>query len=183
MCRGKSLRSAKRLWGDTARSDVRAANCVVLRCLVLIKLLTLRSVLWVCEQPLASCMYRLPPFWSYLMSRPRIAGIACVRRFIWIGHWGGPIPKPIELYGISSFLNSLVSKRPEFNKSGSKHAWRATIQKTIQRGNKMCVVYRIYGVRKAMKGTQQYPREFSSHIAKLVVLQSRAFNRVVLGLN
>ena len=171
MSRGVHLRSRSCPWGARYREDVREANIIVVRCLLVIKLLTLRLVFWITEQPLSSCMYRLPPFWSFLLSCPAIRGVRCMRKFLWLGFWGGPVPKPTELWGVCPCLEMLVSKRPKLLPRGNKHAWKTTTQKTIRRGNKNAVVFRVYGVRKNMKNTQEYPRAFAQRLAELVMKQ------------
>ncbi len=105
MCRGKSLRSKLRPFGDTSRHDVVQANEILRRAVLIIRLLALRggAVFWVVEQPLSSCMFRLPPWLALFSWKPSVAGFTCQRKFVWVGHFGGPIPKPTELYAISHF--------------------------------------------------------------------------------
>jgi hypothetical protein len=62
MSRGHTLRSRKQPLGNTCRPDVKAANRIVGRVMFLVRILAMRQVYWIIEQPLNSLLWVMPVF-------------------------------------------------------------------------------------------------------------------------
>ena len=172
LSRGTSLRSdLNGFRGTPDRTDVVLANVIADRIFVLVQVMILRLVEFIIEQPLTSCLFSLRGFRMILKAKPFIKHrrmmVRMTRKFVWLGYFGHIVPKPTVLWGCSRVLGDLFSKRPPTcsrTKSSSRIV-RATTTKLVKRGKKMVSVFRIYGVRKALKVTQQYPRRFCDEVA------------------
>ena len=111
--RGHTKRSRATPLGDELRSDVRNANRIVRRVLVILNILVRRSVFFIIEQPAGSLLWRMPGVRRIARS-VQIKNIKWQRRFVWLGHYGHRIAKPAELQGIfPDMQNILPSKRPQ----------------------------------------------------------------------
>ena len=60
MSRGHTLRSRKQPLGNTCRLDVKSANRIVRRIMFLVRILAMRKVYWILEQPLNSLLWVMP---------------------------------------------------------------------------------------------------------------------------
>ncbi len=160
---GVHKRTVMRPSGDTSRPDVVANNRIVHRCCVLMRILTARLVQWVCEQPVTSLLFQFGSFLKLRTSaQMHILSSKLRRKFVWLGHWGGAIPKPTVLWGITPIFDVLFSVRPQTRRKASVNK---TTKKTIIKNGRPCVVYRIYGVRKTLKNSQSYPKDFCIEFA------------------
>ena len=92
MNRGTSLRSEGDPLGDLRKPQVRAANMMVSRCILLIYLLEAKGCTWSLEQPCSSCLYCHPRFQQML------ADMRCYRVCLKMGDFGGPTAKPSLIY-------------------------------------------------------------------------------------
>lgn len=164
---GVHKRSLLRPSGDTTRADIRASNLIAHRCCVICRILTLRLVQWIIEQPVTSCFFRFSSFVKLRDSKRKILRFGLQRKFLWLGHWGGNLKKPTALWGISPALDRLHSKRP---KSMPAMSVKKTTLKTIFKDGRWQVVHRIYGVRKVLRNSQVYPERFCKELAGHVAL-------------
>lgn len=168
---GVHKRSMLRPSGDTSRLDVRQCNMIVDRCCLLMRILTLRAVQWICEQPVTSLLFHYASFMRLRTLKLRISHAPLERRFLWLGAWGGDIPKPTALWGISPLLRMLHSKRP----ARAKPSVKTTTKKIIIKNGKPREVYRIYGVRQTLKSSQCYPQLVCKEVAhKFKMIYSRS---------
>ncbi len=171
LSRGTTKRHASNRWlGDTSRLDVSSANVIAARVTTLCKLFVLRLIQFLVEQPLTSCFWSLYVWKRFVRGLPSLRRgkvvLHLMRRCVWMGHWGAIVPKPTILWGIASAMSLLVSKRPKSVRSVSDGSVvvKQTTLKTIIKGGKRVNVFRIYGVRKDLKKTQQYPRRFCDEL-------------------
>ena len=94
LSRGTSKRYAwNKFMGDQSRQDVRDANEIVSRFVTILKILLLRLVQYIVEQPLTSCLFRLAAWRRFARLEPVITlpnGVVLrrKRKFVWLGHWG-----------------------------------------------------------------------------------------------
>jgi hypothetical protein len=159
MSRGHTLRSRKQPLGNTCRSDVKAANRIVGRVMFLVRILAMRRVYWILEQPLNSLLWLMPVF---RQTQEECTGrLPWQRRFLWMGHFGHPLWKPTELVGVFPALErSFPSKRPpKRNTSSAYSQWR----------NKHGV-HRCSG-NPGLKATEHYPPAFCRLAARLIKQQ------------
>lgn len=155
--------------GDTTRSDIRSANLIGHRVTVIVRILVLWLVQLIIEQPLTSCYFELSCFRRLVRLRPSIeyGGLVLplARQFVWLGHWSdaSAVPKPTVLWGCARAFEFLVCKRPL--KPHKNPIVRATTLKCVLKGKKMVKVCRMYGLKKSLKQSQQYPVRFCEAIA------------------
>ena len=155
--RGHTKRSRATPLGDELRSDVRNANRIVRRVLVILNILVRRSVFFIIEQPAGSLLWRMPGVRRIARS-VQIKNIKWQRRFVWLGHYGHRIAKPSELQGVFPDLqNILPSKRPQQKSAiGIYKMWRGATGKV-----------RVCGC-PGLKSTEHYPDQFCKAVASLV---------------
>ena len=171
LSRGTSKRHRTNHWlGDVSRSDVRAANIIAERVVVICKVLMLRLCQFIVEQPLTSCFFNLLCWQRFVRLTPSITRgrvfLRMVRRCVWMGHWGHKTPKPTILWGCAIALTGLVCTRPA-RSLGSAILVKATTTKVVRKGNKFVKVFRIYGLKKELRATQAYPRRFCDDLYAL----------------
>ena len=175
LSRGTSKRNRSNQWlGDIDRTDICQANEIAWRVMILLRVLVLRKVQFIVEQPLTSCFFILRMFRRFQCIKPVIRcglfSLPLTRKFIWLGWYGGPdsVPKPTVLWGCASALlgDNLPSGKPP-TRQGRHQIIKSTTEKLVKRGKHMKVVKRIYGIRKAFKATQEYPRAFCDKLAQL----------------
>ena len=97
LARGHSRRSCTPPAGATSGTDIAQANTMPCRTGCLIRLLILRAVCFFIEQPSSSTLWFLDCF-QQLIADVRQAG-RWKRKFLWMGHYGHTISKPIVLQG------------------------------------------------------------------------------------
>ena len=87
----------KRSWlnapGDTSRSDIRQSHLIVSRVCLLARIMSCRLVQWVVGQPVTYLMFRYRTFMSLRLCQISFFGLKLKRKFLWLGHWGGPMTK------------------------------------------------------------------------------------------
>ena len=159
---GTTKRSHQRPRGNLRLRIVRSANRIAARVLQLLKLCTLRRVQWVVEQPMTSMIFMLPRWQQWLSTRPCIGQLAAVRHFCWLGHWGHSIPKPTVLWGCAACIAHLHSAKP---KQTSNSVVRRTSLKWVLVNKRWVQRYRISGIKKKLKASQEYPRAFCDAVA------------------
>ena len=161
---GTTLRAASNTCGDLSKLVVRNANAIVERMTTLLKLLTLRLVQYIVEQPMTSLMFRYRSF-SALEGFCARHNKHLQKLFLWLGWWGGATPKPSKFIGMSPLLSLFrgVSKRP--GKRGTSLVTKTTL-KTVTRRNKQIQIYRVSGNRKLLKLSGVYPKKFCHHVAQ-----------------
>ena len=157
MSRGHTLRSRKQPLGNTCRLDVKSANRMVRRIMFLVRILAMRKVYWILEQPLNSLLWVMPEV-RQAQEDCTVDGLAWQRRFLWMGHFGHTLWKPTELVGVFPCLEtSFPSKRPPKRNTCSAYSqWRNT------KG-----VHRCSGT-PGLKATQHYPPAFCRLAAQLI---------------
>jgi hypothetical protein len=160
MSRGHTLRSREQPLGNTSRRDVQSANLIVGRVTFLVRILAMRKVYWILEQPLNSLLWVMPVL-RQAQKDCSVRGLAWQRRFVWMGHFGHTLWKPTELVGVFPSLDrSFPSKRPpKRNTSGAYSKWR----------NKHGV-HRCSG-HPGLKATEHYPAAFCRVAARLIKQQ------------
>ena len=127
MSRGTTKRGASNAWaGNEDVECVRLANIIAQRVMILCKVLTLRLVQYMIEQPMTSCFFNMQCFDKCCALKPDLGrhGLRLKRKFVWLGHWGHIIPKPTVLWGSARALKHLVCKRPTPNPSASNSVVR-----------------------------------------------------------
>ena len=145
--RGTSLRSSGRRLGDTLRQQVRDANCMVARVVLLAILTTCRGLVWIIEQPANSLLEKHPRF-QLLLSRMPVYRITT-----YMQAFGGPSLKPTWLYSNSPLIDELARKP-----SGERSATRVEMVKACGRGESTGRIKYTGG--DDLKESQTYPREF-----------------------
>jgi len=165
MARGHTKRTRQSPLGNVAREDVRRANVIVKRVCLLLKILRLREVFYILEQPAGSLLWHQPSIRLAARMRVRVASRKHVRRlrwsrcFVWLGHYGHNLCKPTELCGVFPGLATfLPSKRPV-----GKSACGVYRVRTSQDGKKRWVC----GL-PGLKATEHYPRAFCVAVARHV---------------
>ena len=154
MSRGHTCRSQRRPKGDAQRRDVRQANRIVGRVMFLIRILAMRKVYWIIEQPLNSLLWIMPA----LKQARRDSARAWQRRFLWMGHFGHDLWKPTELVGFFPGLETAwPSKRPSKRETASAYS-----QWVDSKGRKRCAG------KPGLKATEHYPPEFCRVAAALI---------------
>ena len=160
MSRGHTRRSPKQPLGNTSRPDVRSANRIVERVMFLVRILAMRQVYWIIEQPLNSLLWVMPVF-RQAQEDCTVGGLAWQRRFVWMGHFGHLLWKPTELVGVFPRLEkSFPSKRPpKRNTSSAYSQWRNKV------GVRRC------SGQPGLKATEHYPPAFCQLAARLIKRQ------------
>ena len=181
---GTTKRSKKNPKGDTKLRCVRNANEIVRRVVFLMKLCTYRKVQWVVEQPLTSSLWNLPCVKNFFESKPKIKNLTLCRCFLWMGAYCNTgkfnIPKPTVLFGIAPWLQKLQTQKPA--PMGGSITVRTT-RKWVTRNGKKKRVWRIFGHKKLMKASAEYPRKFCDAVAEQFKSTFfRACNAVAAGL-
>ena len=162
MSRGHTRRSRRRPCGNTKRKDVQQANRIVGRVAFLIRILAMRKVYWILEQPLNSLLWVMPVL-QQCRRDCSVADLAWQRRFLWLGHYGHSLWKPTELVGVFPGLeHTLPSKRPPKRDTSSAYSqWRDG------KGRKRCAG------KPGLKATEHYPPCFCQHVAALIKQQAK----------
>ena len=157
IARGHTKRSPLAPLGDCGRGDVRRANRIVERVRILLRLMSMRDVFFILEQPAGSLLWRMPDI-RLAARQYRVKGHRWARRFVWLGHFGHKQFKPTELCGVFPRLGVILqSKRPTRNTTtGVYKFW------SDARGRR-----RVCGGPR-LKATEHYPRAFCRAVAKLV---------------
>jgi len=157
MSRGHTLRSRKQPLGNTRRRDVKLANRIVKRVMFLVRILPMRKVYWIMEQPLNSLLWYMPVL-RQAQENCSVGGLAWQRRFVWMGHFGHKLWKPTELVGVFPRLElSFPTKRPPKRNVFSAYSrWR----------NKQGVRRR--SGKPGLKATEHYPPAFCREAARLI---------------
>ena len=160
MSRGHTHRSREQPLGDTPCRDVKSANVIVGRVMFLVRVLAMRKVYWILEQPLNSLLWAMPEL-RQAQEDCAVRGLAWQRRFAWMGHFGHTLWKPTELVGVFPRLNkSFPSKRPsKRNTSGAYSKWRN------KNGVRRC------SGNLGLKATEHYPAAFCRVAARLIQRQ------------
>ena len=156
MSRGHTKRTRDNPMGDERKRGVAAGNRIVSRVCYLLRILVSRHVYFVLEQPAGSILWKLP-----LMKKAKaglvIKGEKWARRHVWIGHFGGHIAKPTELYGVFPDLASfLYSRKPRFDAGHLDGIYRRW---TNSLGRK-----RVAGL-PGLRRTGEYPKKFCAAVA------------------
>ena len=156
MARGHTKRSYLNPLGDGTRVDVSRANAIARIVTMLCRVLSMRGVFFVMEQPSGSLLWQVPCM-RLAARRLRVKGWQWSRRFVWLGHFGHKINKPTELRGIFPNLAQILpSKRP--------------------RGQSAVGVYRVWTSKKngrrrvggsaGLKSTEHYPKRFCQAVTR-----------------
>lgn len=157
MSRGHTKRSRKKPKGNVKRTDVRQANVIVERVCFLIKILAMRKVYWIIEQPLNSLLWYMPAI-KRARRYYRVNQLNWQRRFLWMGHYGHSLWKPTELVGVFPGLDTAwPTKRPLKGDSSSAYS-----QWHDEQGRR-----RVAG-KAGLKATEHYPANFCNVTAGLV---------------
>ena len=171
LSRGTSMRSVLNHWlGDCHhRPEVHEANVIFSRLILLIRILILRLVQWIIEQPLTSCAFKLNMCKALVRSKPAIR-LPCStrtlrirRHLLWLGHYGHAVPKPTVLVGMTRAIHRLKTVRP---KKQSTQVVKFTTLKWVVKNNKWKLVRRMYGCKRELKNTQIYPRAFCEEVVR-----------------
>ena len=136
--------------------------------MLLIKVVILRLVWFIVEQPLTSCLWKLRVVSSVAKSAVSINGRRLCRKFVWLGHYGHAVPKPTILWGIHKCLKDLPSREPKRSGLAVPIIKTTTLKLRHLKNGTTKSVYRIYGVKSALKATQTYPRLFCDAISRSV---------------
>ena len=171
MSRGTTKRFAENAWlGDEAVECVRAANIIANRIVLLCKLLTLRLVQYMIEQPMTSCFFNMRCFRNCHAMKPHLGrhGLHLARKFVWLGHWVHTIPKPTMLWGSARALKYLVCRKPKSVPGASDSVVRKGSLRWIKVGinGEWIQRRRVSGIHKKLKLSQVYPRAFCNTIAR-----------------
>lgn len=170
MSRGTTKRYAENAWlGNEDLACVRAANIIAKRVVMLCKMLTLRLVQYVIEQPMTSCFFDMQCFRKLCDMKPYLGrhGLRLKRKFVWLGHWGHNIPKPTVLWGCARALKHLVKKKPKIKPDASNSVVRKGSLKWIKANGKWIQRRRVSGIPRKLKQTQVYPLAFCNEVARL----------------
>ena len=168
--RGHTQRSRRSPWGDRSRDDVRSANRMVSIVTALFKLLILRDVYHVCEQPSSSIVWAYKPMRQHLFERPRIGNVRLSGVHVWLGFWGHILTKGTHLVGIFPGLRKIKSKRTKRNPNSAsgQYGWvRGSIRKSGPRKG----TFRIMGCKRpgaSLRETGEYPMLFCEHMMALI---------------
>ena len=157
IARGHTKRSPLAPLGDCGRGDVRRANRIAERVRILLRLMGMRGIFFILEQPAGSLLWRMPAI-RLAARQYRVKGHRWARRFVWLGHFGRKQCKPTELCGVFPRLATILpSKRPKGrNTTGVyKTWWNAHGHRRVCGGPRL-------------KVTEHYPRAFCRAVAKLV---------------
>ena len=166
MSRSHTKRSRRLPKGKSKRQDVRRANLIVDRVAFLIKILSLRKVYWIMEQPLNSLLWVMPAI-ARAKKKCQVRGLGWQRRFLWMGHYGHVLWKPTELVGVfPGMAKAWPTKRPP--KRDTSSAYHAYVDSKGRR--------RSTG-RAGLKATEHYPPAFCSVTASLI--KRAAFSQIV----
>ena len=168
--RGTTERKAENEWlGNEDVACVKAANIIAHRMVLLCKLLTLRLVQYMIEQPMTSCFFKMQCFRTFYALKPNLGrhGLRLRRKFVWLGHWGHHIPKPTVLWGCARALKHLVCKKPKSKPGASDSVVRRGSLKWIKANGKWIQRRRVSGIPGKLKQSQVYPRAFCDEIACL----------------
>ena len=172
MSRGTTKRHASNAWvGDESVARVRLANIIARRIVILCRVLTLRLVQYVIEQPMTSCFFKMQCFHTFCAMKPKLGrhGLQLKRKFVWLGHWGHNIPKATVLWGSARALKHLVCKKPNIPATASSSVVRKGSWKWIWFRGKWIQRRRVSGVPRKLKQTQVYPTAFCEEVARLSV--------------
>lgn len=158
ICKWQSQRScANNFLGDSSKQFVEVGNDLMARSSLLYFLAYLVSAEAVLEQPLNSMMPRTPPL-STVFSFLQSLSVQC-RTVTWLGSFGGPTPKSIQLWHLGLLSSGLVKRsRPK----GLSVLTTSSVSKN--RGRKQ-----FNGIPSALKASQEYPRAFALVVAKLTL--------------
>lgn len=157
MSRGHTKRSRRKPKGNVKRKDVHQANLIVERVSFLIKILAMRKVYWIMEQPLNSLLWYMPAI-KRARRDYQVNKLNWQRRFLWMGHYGHSLWKPTELVGVFPGLDTAwPTKRPLKRDSSSAYS-----QRRDKQGRR-----RVAG-KPGLKATEHYPADFCNATAQLV---------------
>ena len=178
---GHTGRRASIPLGNENRHDVAAANLMFLRILVLIKLLSLRSVFWLLENPLRSLIWKQPG-WLALMKFIRIRSGVRVHRpsrhLTWFGSFGCDIAKPVLFWGIAPGAIHIRRKRPAwFGGKQRKQTLGWVSWNQLQPDGSL---KRRFMGRRALKSTGMYPAGLRDVIIKITKWQKAHFQKGTL---
>ena len=165
---GHTGRSKTRPLGFQHRADVFAANIMFERLLVLLRLLSLRVVWWLVENPLRSLLWAQPPLETLM----RIVKIKTDKRrhrvgrfFTWLGAFGCAISKPVVFLGICPGGRYLTRKLPARFKRLAQVAtfgWVSWLQKQPDGSLK-----RRFMGRKKLRESGVYPPELCATMVRV----------------
>ena len=172
LARGHTKRTWKNPEGDVTRRDVRGANEIVRRQVLLTRILVARGCFFLVEQPMSSCMWRLKTFKHFWKERPTVAGVRMIRKFVWLGFFGHSLPKGTVLVGIFPQLDRLKSKRPAQQFKMETDMWKKTTFRIVA-GRR---VWRVHGTKK-LKESEHYPPRFCATMAAAVYALIRSTER------
>ena len=162
MSRGHTQRSRRVATGNVKRKDVRQANLIVKRVSLLIKILAMRKVYWIIEQPLNSLLWHMPAI-KRAKRDYHVNTLKWQRRFLWMGHYGHSLLKPTELVGVFPGLDAAwPTQRPARRDTSSAYS-----QRRDKQGRK-----RVAG-KAGLKATEHYPVAFCDATARLIKKQLR----------
>ena len=164
IARGHTRRSKTHPVGDTSRADVRDVNLLVQRVGLLLRLLALRQVFFVIEQPASSVLFYLPDLRALEGSGICIGRYRWQKRFLWLGHFGHRLWKPTFLIGIFPGLKNrpeLTTRRPPPRIVKDWHKWRNKSGKMRCAGNA------------SLRRTGEYPESFCRLVAQLIAKVAR----------
>ena len=151
---GHTKRSTCFPLGNENRSDVKEANLLVIRVLVLVKLLVLREVYYLLENPLGSMLWAQVA-WKRSRSSLKIRKHKPKRQLCWLGAYGCEISKPVIFDGICPGVNFIKRPRPKkFHCARQKQTlgWFSWLQKQADGTFK-----RRWMGKRALKQTGEYP--------------------------
>ena len=162
MSRGHTKRTRSKPKGNVKRSDVTSANMIVERVSFLIKILAMRKVYWIMEQPMGSLLWYMPAI-KRAKRHYKLKTLNWQRRFLWLGHYGHSLLKPTELVGVFPGMESAwPTRRPAKRDVTSAYSQRINSQ-----GRR-----RVDG-RPGLKATEHYPPAFCDATASLIKLAVR----------
>ena len=161
---GHTKRSPSNALGDTSRPDVLEANLMLHRCIFILKLLCLRSVFWLIENPLRSALW-FQPAWCNVRKFLHIDRHRTTRVLTYLGAFGCEIAKPVVFQGVCPGAQHVGRARPK-RFAGKQQVqtlgWYSWLQKRSDGTTK-----RRFMGKRHLKNTGQYPKELCVVLVKI----------------
>ena len=162
VCRSSSGRRKNNPMGNLALPWVREANQQVSRVCIILRVLILKAVFWVLEQPMSSLLALHDRF-------VELATEFCIHKvYMAMGAYGALTRKPSFLYSTFPQIAELKKKVPQ----GVKFNTRLAIRKGRA----------VTGKRAALKKSQEYPKGFGEAVARLYRKHERDIKIAAAGI-